>query len=219
MKYKNIISAMALCLGAVSLQAQANFDNGSFENGFSQWLATDHAYLVTQNGNVRTRHDYQNYLGWEGADVWFSSPAADGQTFAVFGSNGNESDGSVLSDLWTVSNQYVSFSHAGNNTSMLQESERAYASILSSRGTELTRLYVTGYNDSQWRNYSIDLTSLGLIDGDTFSFYYVDGASWSVLDNVTQTGPSLTVSDVPLPAGIAAFGLLGLGLLRVRRKV
>lgn len=219
LKKMSVVGAL-LVAATVSAQAQAAFVNGGFENGFDQWVATGHAYTVTMNGTIRDRQNYLDYMGWDGADVWFgNNQAGDGVTYAVFGSNGNESDGSVTSAAWTATNQFVSFKHAGNNTSFLPDYSKAFAAILDLDGNELLRVYATSYNDSVWRSFDLDLSLAGLSYGDQFMFYYEDGASWSVLDAVAQTGAQLTGAPAPVEAPLG-FAALGLGLIGLasRRK-
>jgi hypothetical protein len=219
---KNKLARIGLCLGLVfaSISAHANFVNGSFENNFADWSIVADPYLVTMDGGSRVRHDYHTFYGWEGADVWFSGNAAHGATYAVVGSNGNESNGTLRSSLWTATNQYVTFSHAGNNTSFINPNDRAYGSILDIHGFELSRVYVTSYNDSVWRDFSLDLSALGFNLGDQFYFQFTDGYSWSVLDNVNQNGaalPSNTPSPVNVGYGIGALALMGMALRRKKK--
>ncbi len=205
---------------AVSGTAQATVTNGSFENNYDGWTATGDIYLVTDNGTSRTRHDYLAYQGWEGADVWFGAGPADGGNYLVVGSNGNESDGSVTSALWTATKQFLSFSQAGNDTTQ-DPGTQAFAQILSSTGDVLGTIATPSYNDSLWRSYTFDLAALGLSYGDTFQFYYQDGASWSVLDAIGETGPDLVAStetnEVPEPGTLALAGL-GVLMLGLRRR-
>jgi PEP-CTERM motif len=206
--------ACALSIAAVS-PANATVINGGFESNFSGWTVTGDGYLVTQTGSSRVRHDYQTYQGWEGADVWFgNNPAPGGSTYAVFGSKGNESVGSLTSSLWTATNQFISFWTAGNNTSWVG-TNRAYAEILSDTGAVLAHQYVTSYNDSVWRQFSFDLAAIGLGGGDQFSFRFTDGYSWSVIDNVAEYGPALPSADVPEPTSLA---LVGIGILALARR-
>ncbi|GAA5161564.1 PEP-CTERM sorting domain-containing protein [Viridibacterium curvum] len=215
MKVRALVSMLGFALSlAVAAPAQATVINGGFENNFSGWTVTGDGYLVTQTGNTRTRHDYQTYQGWEGADVWFGSPAKDGSTFAVFGSYGNESSGGVTSSLWTATNQYISFWTAGNYTAN-QGNNRAYAEILSSTGAVLAKQYLNSYNDSVWREFTFDLAALGLNAGDQFSFHFEDGYSWSVIDNIAESGPALPGGNVPEPASLA---LVGAGIVMLARR-
>jgi hypothetical protein len=201
----------------LSGQASATLINASFEDGFNDWLATGDPYIVTDTGSGRTRDSYVNYLGWDGADVWFSNSPEDGDKYAVFGSNGNESVGAITSTLWTAENQYLSFWHAGNNTSGLAESERAFAAIFDINGNELTRAVATSYNDSTWREFTLDLSAAGLNAGDKFQFYYQDGATWSVIDNISASGDALAQA-VPEPSTYALLALAFLGLRANRRR-
>jgi PEP-CTERM motif len=222
MKVRNIVSSLAcmVAVGAAGI-AQAAPVNGSFESNFSGWTVTGDGYLVTQTGNTRTRHDYQTYQGWEGSDVWFGAPAKEGSNFAVFGSKGNESDGSLTSALWTASNQFLSFWQAGNNSSGQAASSKAFAQILDDTGAVLATQAVTSYNDSVWRQWSFDLAALGLQAGDQFRFRYQDNWSWSVIDHVADSGPALPggapANNVPEPGSLALAGL-GALMLGLRRR-
>ena len=215
MKIRTVMAVLGCAFSLAALSpAQATVINGSFESNFSNWTVTGDGYLVTDSGAGRSRHDYQTYQGWEGADVWFSAAPEQGSTYAVFGSQGNESVGSLTSSLWTATNQYLSFWQAGNNTSSVGN-QRAYAQILSSTGSVLSQQYLTSYNDSVWRQFTFDLAALGLHAGDQFSFRYVDGYSWSVIDNVSDSGPAL----VPEPTSLALVGVGALMLARRRRSL
>lgn len=222
---RKILAHIGLLFGlAFATSAHAEFVNGSFENNFADWTVTGDPYLVTMDGMTRIRDNYAHYYGWEGADVWFgNNNAAHGQSYAVIGSNGNESVGTLKTSLWTANKQFVSFSHAGNNTSWLPESSKAYASILDVNGIELQRVYVTSFNDSVWRDFSLDLSLAGLNFGDQFYFEFVDGYSWSVLDNVSQNGANLAGGS-PAPVNGPMVGLLallalgGMGVRNIRRK-
>lgn len=216
MKVRALISLLGCALSlALATPVQATVINGGFENNFSGWTVTGDGYLVTQTGSNRVRHDYQTYQGWEGADVWFGSAAKDGSTFAVFGSHGNESSGGLTSALWTATNQIISFWTAGNYTAN-QGNNRAYAEILSSTGDVLAKQYLNSYNDSVWRQFSFDLAALGLSNGDQFRFHFEDGYSWSVIDNIAESGPALPGGgNVPEPASLA---LAGVGVLMLARR-
>ncbi|MEO1525669.1 MAG: PEP-CTERM sorting domain-containing protein [Planctomycetota bacterium] len=202
------------------LNAQASLVNPGFENGFNDWTVSGHPYIVTQTGGTgtRVRSDYQQYFGWEGADVWFGGAPADGIRFAAIGSLGNESVGTLTSSLWTAEQQFISFSHAGNDTRGVPTSGRAFARILDENGVELTRVVATSQNDSVWRTFTLDLAAAGLQFGDQFRFSYTDGASWSVIDNVSESGPALQSAAVPEPTSLATFGLVGVAFLRRRRS-
>ncbi|MEL6110466.1 MAG: PEP-CTERM sorting domain-containing protein [Planctomycetota bacterium] len=211
---------VALVLGTGGSSAQASLINSGFENGFNDWLVGGHPYIVTQTGGTgtRVRSDYAQYFGWPGADVWFGGSPAEGNRFAVIGSNGNESDGTLTSSLWTAEQQFLSFSHAGNDTRGVPVSARSFARILDVNGTELTRVVATSQNDSIWRTFTFDLAAAGLEFGDQFRFSYTDGASWSVIDNIVESGPALaSTATVPEPTSLATFGLVGIALLRRRR--
>lgn len=203
----------------IPFQVSAGLLNAGFENGFNDWTATGDPYMVTDNGSGRTRDSYLNYAGWAGADVWFSGLPKEGSKYAVFGSQGNESVGTLTSSLWTAENQYLSFWHAGNNSSGIAESSRAYAAILDASGNELSRVYATSYNDSQWREFNIDLEAAGLSAGDQFRFHYVDGYSWSIIDNISESGPLLASAEIPEPPSVAlmALALMGIGAFTRKR--
>lgn len=203
------------------LSAHASLVNPGFENGFNDWTVSGHPYIVTQTGGTgtRVRSDYVQYLGWAGADVWFGGSPAEGIRFAAIGSNGNESDGMLTSSLWTAEQQFLSFSHAGNDTRGVPVSGRSFARILDVNGVELTRVVATGQNDSIWRTFTLDLAAAGLGFGDQFRFSYTDGASWSVIDNIFESGPALpSTATVPEPTSLATFGLIGMAFLRRRRR-
>lgn len=232
MKYPTNILPLCGFLFATTLgSAQASIINGSFEDNFNNWTATGDAYLVTDTGSGRSRHDYLTYQGWEGADVWFSGSPKDGGTYAVFGSKGNESDGSLTSALWTADKQFITFWQTGNDTTYnrisgdifgpIPESERAFAAIYDINGVELGRVVATSYNDNTWHEYTLDLNSLGLHAGDQFRFYYQDGYSWSVIDNVSASGPALQ-SAVPEPSTLFLLGIGACSIIsrcRSRRDV
>lgn len=192
---------------------QANLINSGFENQFANWTLTGDPYHVSQTGGTATRvRTYPTtYYGWQGADVWFSNTPGDGTGFAVFGSRGNESVGSMTSDLWTAEFQLLSFQHSGNVGGHV-------ASILDSNGVELAQLTANGQNDSVWREYTFDLQTLGLGLGDQFRFHYVDGPSWSVVDNIREHGAALTAEAVPEPTSAALLGLFALGLSGLRKR-
>ena len=224
MKVQSLATGLTCLLALLGTNlAQATPVNGSFESNFSNWTVTGDGYLVTQNGNARSRHDYQTYQGWEGADVWFSSPAQQGNTFAVFGSKGNESVGGLTSSLWTASNQILSFWQAGNDSRGQADSIKAYAEILNASGAVLGTQAVTSRNDSVWREFSFDLAALGLHAGDQYRFRYTDGYSWSVIDNVAESGAALAggaaANNVPEPGtlALAGLGMLAAGLGRRKR--
>lgn len=202
---KRILTAAATIAILSSAGAQAEFANVGFEDGYTDWTLTGDPYVLTMQNGQRTRDDYNTYYGWEGADVWFNGSPYEGNSYAVIGSNGNESNGSLLSSAWTATNQFVSFAHAGNNTS--SSNDKAFAQIRDLSGNVLAQVSVWGYNDSVWRTWQLDLSAAGLTYGDQFQFYYQDGASWSVVDGVEQNGALLQAAS-NVPAGVAALSLL-----------
>lgn len=208
--------ALTLAAGLLCAPAHAEFTNGSFENLYDGWTTAGDLYLVTQSGPSRLRHNYLTYQGWEGADVWFSSAPQNGSTYLVVGSHGNESSGSLLTDAWTATNQFVSFSHAGNMT--VPFPNKAFAQIRSLSGDILAQIDVSSYNDSVWRNWSLDLASIGLSYGEQFRFYYEDGYSWSLLDNVHQSGAQLAQESSPVSAAGAGLALLFAAGMSARRR-
>jgi hypothetical protein len=205
-------AALTALLGASTAQA-------SFESGFTDWTVTGDAYTVTENSpGVRTRSNYQTYYGWEGADVWFNNAPLEGNTYAVFGSQGNESTGSLLR-TYSATNAEFAFSTGGNITWNLAQSAQSYGAILDMQGGELARIYSPTYNDNQWRTFSFDLAGLGLSLNDEFQFSYVDNYSWSVVDGVGQTGTALQAASVSTPIGLAALALLPLMAFRRKRNM
>lgn len=212
--------AFTLAAGLFGTPAHAEFTNGGFENLYDGWTAIGDLYLITHNGSNPVRHSYLTYEGWEGADVWFTgssqNAAQEGNTYLVVGSRGNESAGSLLTDAWTATNQYVSFAHAGNMTAPFPN--KAFAQIRSLSGDVLAQIDITSYNDQFWRTWSLDLASVGLSYGDQFRFYYEDGYSWSVLDNVQQSGAQLQAPVSVSAAGAGLALLLAAGASTRRRR-
>lgn len=177
---------------------QADMINSSFESSFSGWTVTGDAYIAP---------DRTPTGGGDFADRWFSGGPKDGTRYACIGNRGNESSGTLKSPLWTATNQYLSFYHAGNSAN------NHFAAILNSSSVQLTYLYAQSYNDSVWRRWDFNLQSLGLKQGDSFYFFYQDGSSWSVVDYVYQWGNALP--SVPENSSIL---FLGMGLLFLIRK-
>lgn len=208
--------ALTLAAGLLCAPAHAEFTNGSFENLYDGWTTAGDLYLVTHNGANALRHHYLTYQGWEGADVWFSNQAQHGTTYLVVGSHGNESAGSLLTDAWTATHQFVSFSHSGNMTAPFPD--KAFAQIRSLSGVVLAQIDITSYNDNAWRTWSLDLASIGLSYGEQFRFYYEDGYSWSVLDNVQQSGAQLAQEPVSVSAAGAGLALLFAAGMSARRR-
>ncbi len=140
MKHIKQTFALLITLALTSVSAHAEFTNGGFEDDFNQWTVGGDGYLVTDNGSGRLRHNYQTYQGWEGADVWLGAFPPEGDTYAVFGSFGNESAGSLLSGAWSATHRYVSFQHAGNNSSGQPTNNQSVAEIQDLSGNTLASI-------------------------------------------------------------------------------
>ena len=155
----------------------APFTNGGFEAGFTGWTVTG-SHPNIQPGGAGT-----GPTPWG----WFTAGALEGTQYAEIGSNGNESDGILRSQLLSADFQFISFWHSSNTVGDHR------ARIIAADGvTVLAEINVAGFNDSVWREHTIDLVNdAGLTAGQTFFFEYEDGSSWSVIDDVHFSGPAL----------------------------
>jgi hypothetical protein len=202
-KAHSLFIVAALCVAASS-SATASVVNGSFESGFAGWTATG---------------DWDIQPGGPGAGPtpwgWFSGGAHDGSLYAECGYNGNESTGTLLSSLTVADSRYLNFWHSSNLSPVYS---RGTASILSADMTVLGSMMPLGNNDSVWREWTFDLQALGLSAGDQFYFRYSNDASWSVIDDITTSGPSLAA--VPEPASLSVGVLcMASAFIRRRRKI
>ncbi len=200
---RSVFTAAAL-FAAAAAPASASLVNASFENGFTGWTATG---------------DWDIQPGGPGAGPtpwgWFSGGAHGGSLYAECGQNGNESTGTLLSSLAVADYRYLNFWHSSNLSPIYSQGT---ASILSANMTVLATMMPLGSNDSVWREWTFDLQALGLNAGDQFYFQYSNDASWSVIDDITTSGPALAA--VPEPATVSVGALcMAVAFVRRRRKV
>ena len=209
MNTSNIHRARSLFIAAAlsvvaSSAANASLVNGSFESGFTGWTVTGQ-WDIQPGGPGDGPTPYG----------WFSGGPHAGSLYAECGYNGNESTGTLLSSLAVADARYLNFWHSSNLSPIYSQ---GIASILSSDMTVLGSMMPLGNNDSVWREWTIDLQALGLNAGDQFYFQYSNNASWSVIDDITTSGPALAA--VPEPASLSVGALcMASAFIRRRRKI
>ncbi len=202
-KTRSLSIAAALVVAAAA-PASASLVNGSFETGFAGWTATGH-------WDIQPGGPGAGPTPWG----WFTGGAHAGSLYAECGFNGNESTGTLLSSLAVADYRYLNFWHSSNLSPIYSQGT---ASILSSNMTVLGTMMPLGQNDSVWREWTFDLQALGLNAGDQFYFQYSNDASWSVIDDLTTSGPALAA--VPEPAALSVGVLcMASAFIRRRRKV
>jgi hypothetical protein len=94
------------------------------------------------------------------------------------------------------------------------------ATILAADGTTVLASGIKptpGNNDGHsWFETSIDLRALGLKAGDQFYFQFTEVSSWSVLDDISQSGAPLPAA--PEPGSLALLATGGFAVLLRRRQ-
>ncbi len=216
-----VLMAIALLgLGGAASTARAeSMYNASFEDGFSGWTlsGSQNNWVVDQHGG--------NIANTPTSFGWWYGAAQQGTYYAEAGNDGNESRGTITSPLWTAEDQYLNFWYNSNDNPYPSDPYGSgvdgLATILAANGTTVLASGIkpnSGNNDGHsWIETSIDLASLGLKAGDQFYFQFTEVSSWSVLDDLSQSGAALA----PEPSSLALAGFGGLGLFfagRVRRS-
>jgi PEP-CTERM motif len=212
---KTVLVTALMVMGLLGWGTAARADtmyNASFEDGFSGWTLSggQNNWVVDQQGG--------NVANTPTAYGWWYGAAQQGTYYAEAGNDGNESRGTITSPLWTAEDQYLNFWYNSNDNPYPSDPYGSgvdgLATILAANGTTVLASGITpngGNNDGHsWIETSIDLASLGLHAGDQFYFQFTEVSSWSVLDDLSQSGPDLPAAPEPSSLALAGFGGLGL---------